>query len=193
MEGTQPRRSFGARRSQAASCPCLAAAAAVRPLRAAGPATGEGSHVVRPADRRALVLPGAGPLGAASCPAGTAWPLFKAAGGQKKCPRGAAAADGRHGTPTGFRKGAARVAPAARTRGNKGNGGRMECGAEVQILVRQKHEEVTARAAGARHPQGGGFGRDPRARRRLVQPLAASCAAAKPPPHAGERAHGPRT
>ena len=119
--------------------------------------------------------------------------IAKAAGGQNKCPRGAAAADGRQGTPAGFLKGAARVAPASRARGNKGKGDRMGCGAEVQILVRQKHEEVTARAAGARHPQGGGFGRDPRARRRLVQPLAASCAAATPPPHAGERAHGPRT
>jgi hypothetical protein len=61
--------------------------------------------------------------------------LFKAAGGQKKCPRGAAAADGRQGTPAGFCKGAARGAQASRARENKGKGDRMGCGAVLRSFV----------------------------------------------------------
>jgi hypothetical protein len=170
MEGTLHRRSFRARRSQATSSLCLAAVAATRPPCAAGPTTGEGSYAVRPANRRALLLPGGGLLvrpRARLLLRGLFW------GGTsvQKVPAG------RHGGGRPARQlrrispgGGARRAGGAGRGGGKGKGERMGCGAAAQSHVRRKHEEVTAPAADARRPQGGGFGRDPRPLQRPVRP-----------------------
>ena len=75
---------------------------------------------------------------------------------------------------------ALRAAQTARGRGDAGKGDLVGYGAAYSNRLRQKQEEVTARAPPVRRPQGGGFGWDLGRCGGGPPPLAALCAASKP-------------
>jgi hypothetical protein len=158
----------------------LRPAAAARPPRPAGPTTGPGVHAVGPARWQVLLVLGEDLL-ARSLPryqaAGVIFRPLTSTEAPAGAPRRRTA-----GTAVAPRSlyVALRAAQTARGRGDAGKGDLVGYGAAYSNRLRQKQEEVTARAPPARRPQGGGFGWDLGRCGGGPPPLAALCAASKP-------------
>ena len=176
---------------RAASTGCPAARSGWVRRRPAGPTADAGPHAAGPARRLALLQPYGNLSARSRARLQPADVLLRPPAGEKVPAGGAAAADGRQGSCAWLLKVAARGAQGAQPGGDKGKSGRRGHGAAAPILVGRHHGQVTARAAGARRPHGGGFGRIHGRCGGLFGRLATLCAAAEPPRGRGNGRAGP--